>query len=89
MPEAVGQGPNGTADRPGDGVSDREVGTDSSFVQVTDVDEEHLATSGTVGADEDVGAVPVGVGNLGECLVEHRDVVSGGVRTGVPGPQPA
>jgi hypothetical protein len=51
--------------------------------------EEGFRGSGTVGADQDVGAVPVGVGDLRECLVEHRDVVGGGFGTGVPGPQPA
>lgn len=72
-----------------DGVSDREEGTDSSFPHVADVGEKGLRGSGTVGADEEVGAVPVRVGDLRECLVEHRDVVAGGVGTGVSGTQPA
>jgi hypothetical protein len=69
--------------------SDREEGTDSSFPHVADVGKEGFRGSGAVGADQDVGAVPVGVGDLRECLVEHRDVVGGGVGAGVPGPQPA
>lgn len=40
MPEAVGHGPDSSADRLGDGVSDREEGTNSSFPQVADVSEE-------------------------------------------------
>ncbi|MEV6654521.1 hypothetical protein [Streptomyces sp. NPDC051219] len=39
--------------------------------------------------DEDVGAVSVGVGDLRECVVEHRDVIRGGVGVGFAGPQPA
>lgn len=37
---------------------------------------------------EDVGAVPVGVGDLCESVVQHRDVIRGGVGSRVPGPQP-
>lgn len=67
MPEAVGQDTDSVADGLGDGVSDRDVGMNSSFAQVADVGEERLGTSGAVGADEDAGAVAVGVGDLGEC----------------------
>jgi hypothetical protein len=89
MPEAVGDRPDSAADRLGDRVSDREEGTDSSFPHVADVGEEGFRGSGTVGADEDVGAVPVSVGDLRERLVEHRDVVGGSVGAGVTGPQPS
>jgi hypothetical protein len=54
-----------------------------------DVGEEGFRGSGTVGAHQDVGALSVGVGDLCECLVEHCDVIGGGVRVGVAGPQPA
>lgn len=43
--------------------------------------------SGAVGADEDVGAVPVGVGDPCESVVRHRDVIRGGIGSGVPGPE--
>jgi hypothetical protein len=89
MPEAVGHGPDGAADRLCDGVSNRVEGTDSSFAHVADVSEEGFRGSGAVGADENVGSVPVGVGNLRERLVEHRDVVGGSVGAGVAGPQQA
>lgn len=88
MPQAVGHGPDSSADRLGDCVSDREEGTNSSFPQVADVGEEGFRGSGTVGADEDVGAVPVSVGDLRERLVEHRNVIGGSVGSGVSGPQP-
>lgn len=88
MPKAVGHGPDSAADRLGDGVSDREEGTDSAFPHAADVGEEGFRGSGTVGADQDVGAMPVGVGDLRECLVEHLDVIRGGVGSGVTGPQP-
>ncbi len=88
MPEAVGHGPDRAAGRLGDRVSDREEGPYSWFPQVADVGEEGFRGSGTVGADRDAGAVPVSVGDLRECLVEHRDVIGGSVGAGVPGPQP-
>ncbi len=59
---------------------------DSSFPQVADVGQEGFRRSGTVGADEDVGAVPVSVGDLRERLVEHHNVIGGSVGSGVPGP---
>ena len=89
MPEAVGHRADRAADGLGDGVSDREEGTDSSFPHVADVGEECFRGSGTVGADEDVGAVTLRVGDLRECLVEHRDVVARGVGTGVSGTESA
>jgi hypothetical protein len=48
-----------------------------------------LRATGAVGADEDFGAVAVGVGDLCEGLVEDGDVVGGGVRSGVARPQEA
>jgi len=51
-------------------------------------DQAGLGTARAVGADEDRGAVAVGVGDLGEGLVEDGDVVGGGVRTGVAAAQP-
>lgn len=61
-PDMVGQGSDRAADRLGNGVSDREEGADSACSQVANVSEEGLCGTGAVGADEDVGAVPVGVG---------------------------
>jgi hypothetical protein len=89
MPEAVGHGPDSAADRRGDGVSDREEGADSSFPQGADMGEEGFRGFGAVGADEDedVDTVPVDVGDLPECLVEHSNVIGGGVGVGVPGPR--
>lgn len=84
----VGQGADRAADRLGDRVSGREEGADSACSQVSDVGEEELRGSGAVGADEDVGAVSVGVGDLRESVVQNRDVVRGRVGSGVPGPQP-
>jgi hypothetical protein len=52
------------------------------------VAEEGLRGSGAVGADKDVSAVPVGVGYLRESVVQNRDVIRGGVGSGIAGPQP-
>ena len=41
-----------------------------------------MGAAGGVGADQHWGAVPVGVGDLGEGRVENGDVVGGGVRPG-------
>jgi hypothetical protein len=38
-----------------------------------------IASGWDVGPDQDRGAVAVGVGQLGKCRVEHRDVVGSGV----------
>ncbi len=46
-----------------------------------------LGGAGTVAADQDRRAVPMLVGDLGERLVGDLDVVGGGVRPGVPGPE--
>jgi len=51
MPETVRHGPDSASDRLGDGVSDREEGTDPSLAQVADVSEEGSCRSGAVGAD--------------------------------------
>ena len=45
--------------------------------------QEGVAGTGGVAADQDVVAVAVGVGDLRQRLVEHGDVVGGGVRPGV------
>ncbi len=55
--------------------------------QGSQVGQERLGAARAVGADEDRGAVAVGVGNLGEGLFEEGDVVGGGVRSGVARPQ--
>ena len=53
------------------------------LAQAADVGQEGVAGAGRVAADQDVGAVAVGVGDLRQRLVEHGDVVGGGVRPGV------
>ena len=83
VPDAVGQDPDGLADRFGDGVSDGEGGADPVLPLPVQVGEEGLRAVGAVGADEDVGAVAVGVGHLREGLVEDGHVVGRGVRYGV------
>lgn len=60
----VRQGQDSASDRLGDGGSDREEGTDSSFAQVVSVTKKGLCRSGAVGAGAEVGAVPVGDGDL-------------------------
>lgn len=87
VPQMVGQGPDCAADRFGDGVSDGEGGVDTPLAQCSDVGEEGFCASGAVGADEDAGAVTVGVGDLGQGRVQDGDVVGGGVGTGVARPQ--
>src|SRR4051812_23373204 len=47
--------------------------------------QERFGAAGAVRADEDGGAVAVGVGDLGQRLVEDGDVVGGGVGAGVTG----
>lgn len=75
------------ADRLGDRVSDREEGADSLLPHISDVGEEGFRRSGADGADQDVGAVPVGAGDLRKCGDRHRDVIGGGVGSGIAGPQ--
>jgi hypothetical protein len=83
VPDPVGQAPDGFADLVGDGVSDGETGVDPALPQVAQVGEEGFRAACAVGADEDFGAVAVGVGDLGESLVEDGDVVGCGVRSGI------
>ncbi len=87
VPELFGQDSDRAADRYGDRVANREEAADSACSQVSDLGEEGLRGSGAVGADEDVGAVPVGVGDLCESVVKPCDVIGGGIGSGVPGPK--
>ncbi|GGU22000.1 hypothetical protein GCM10010244_55760 [Streptomyces coeruleorubidus] len=64
MPESFGQGADRTTDLLGDRVSDRELQVQSLLAQGPDVREEGFRGSGAVGADQDLGAVPVSVGDL-------------------------
>ncbi len=68
-------------------MSDGEAGADPAGAQGTYVVQERFRSSGAVGADEDVGAVAVGVGDLGQSRVQDGDVVRGGVGAGVARPQ--
>ena len=67
----------------GDRPADRELAAHRLLAQAADVGEELPGAAGGVGADQDRGAVPVRVGDLGQRRVEHGDVVGGGVRSGV------
>ena len=89
MPDSVGQGPDRAPDRFGDGVSDGEEGLDALSPQISQVGQERFGASGAVGADEDVGAVAMGIGDLGEGGVQDGDVVARGIRAGVARPQQA
>jgi hypothetical protein len=70
------------ADRFGDRDPDREPGVQAAVAQPADVGEEPLGAAGGVRPDQDRGAVPVGVGDLGQGLVQDGDVIGGGVRPG-------
>lgn len=87
VPDLFGQGADRAADRCGDCVSDRETQVKAVVTQGAEMCEERLRAACAVGADQDVGAVPVGVGDLREGLVEHGDVIGGGVVSGVARPQ--
>lgn len=87
VPDLFGQGADRAADRCGDCVSDRETQVKALVTQGAEMCEERLRAACAVGADQDVGAVPVGVGDLREGLVEHGDVIGGGVVSGVARPQ--
>ncbi len=87
VPDLVGQGADGLSDLGGDGVADRERGLDPALSQSSQVGEEGLGAARAVGADEDRGPVAMRVRDLGKGLVEDRDVIGGGVRSGVARPQ--
>jgi hypothetical protein len=63
----------------GDRPPHRELAAHRTVALASDVREELAGAAGGIGADQDRGAVPVGIGQLRECGVEHRDVVGGGV----------
>ncbi|MEY9834792.1 hypothetical protein ABH941_000003 [Streptacidiphilus sp. EB103A] len=83
VPEVCGQGADRLADRCGDGVSDGVGGIDAVVAQGAYVGQEGFGAARAVGADEDLGAVAVGVGGLGQGVVQDGDVVGGGVGAGV------
>ncbi|MET7937257.1 hypothetical protein [Streptomyces sp. NPDC005322] len=87
VPEVLGQMADRAADRLGDGIPDREEGTDPAGAQGTYVVRERLGASGAVGADEEFSAVAVCVGDLGQGRVQNGDVVGGGAGTGVARPR--
>ncbi|KOT97337.1 hypothetical protein ADK87_19605 [Streptomyces sp. NRRL F-4711] len=60
---------------------------DAARAQGAYVVQECLGASGAVGPDEQVGAVAVGVGDLGQGLVQDGDVIGGGVGPGVARPE--
>ncbi|MFJ5117222.1 hypothetical protein [Kitasatospora sp. NPDC088548] len=82
VPELLGQRADGFAELGGDGVSGGEGGRDAALPESAQVGWECLGAARDVGADEDLGAVAVGVGDLSEGGVD-RDVVGGGVHSGV------
>ena len=73
-------------DRRPHGFGDRGADTESEvqvlLAQGPDVGEEAVTGTSGVTAQQDRGAVPDRVGDLGEGLVEHGDVVGGGVGAG-------
>lgn len=87
MPDVLEQGADRAADRSGDGMPDREEPVDAARAQAAQVGQECLRASGAVGADEDGGAVAVGVGDLGQGLLENGDVIGSRVGPGVAWPQ--
>ncbi|EXU62698.1 hypothetical protein Z951_40135 [Streptomyces sp. PRh5] len=89
VPDVLGQSPDCAADRLGDGMSDREEGTDVAGAQGAYVVQECFGSSGAVGADEQVGAVTVGVGDLGEGRIQDGDVIGRCVGSGVARPEQA
>jgi hypothetical protein len=62
------------------------LGLDASVAQGPDVGQESPWKSPYASADQNRGAVPAGVGDLGERVIQDRDVVGGGIRAGVAGP---
>jgi hypothetical protein len=81
--DPVGGDPDGFADRFGDRQADGEPDVQVLLLaQGPDVGEEAVAGAGRITAQQDRGAVPVRVGDLGEGVVEDGDVVAGGVRPG-------
>jgi hypothetical protein len=80
--DPAGRGLDRLPDGFGDGGADTESDVEVAFAQGPEVGEEAVTGSGRVTAEQDRGAVPVGVGDLGEGLVEDGDVVGGGVRAG-------
>ena len=54
---------------------------------ISDVGEELPGAAGAIGPDQDRGAMPMLIGDLGQGGVEHGDVIGGGVAARVPPPQ--
>ena len=75
-------------DRVGHREPDRELGPHTMLAQRPDMGEEVLGAARAVGADQDRAAVPVGIRDLRERIVQDRDVVGRGVRARIARPQP-
>jgi hypothetical protein len=80
--DPAGRGPDRFPDRFGDRGADTESDVEVPLAPGPDVGEETVTGSGRIRAEQDRGPVSVGVGDLGEGLVEDGDVVGGGVRAG-------
>lgn len=89
MSQPVGARSDCPADGLGDGVSDREEGVDPALAQSADVGEERIHGACAIGAHEDIGAAAVGVGELGERVVEYLYVIACGVHSGIARTQPS
>lgn len=71
----------------GDGPADGELAAHRSVALVTDVGQECLRAARGVRSDQHRAAMAVLIRDLGQRLVEHGDVVGGGVRAGVAATQ--
>jgi len=77
------RGPLPAGDRP----ADREAAAHRVVAQAAEMTEELPGAAGTIGPDQDRGAMPMLIGDLGQGGVEHGDVIGGGVAARVPPPQ--
>ena len=80
--DPAGRGSDRLPDRFGDRSADTEPDVQLPFTEAAGVGEETVAGTSRIRTQQDRGAVPVSVGDLGEGLVQNSDVVSGGVRPG-------
>ena len=71
----------------GDRPANRERAAHTVFAQPADMAQERLGAARAIGADQQRCAVAVRVGDLRQRLIQHGDVIGGGVRAGVARPQ--
>ncbi len=79
-PRCLRQREDGRLDRGGHGEPDREPQVQTlNLADPAQMSQPRLGRAGTVGADQDRGAVPMRVGDLRQCPVGDGDVIGGGV----------